>query len=124
MLPALFRRIATQLFDNGLLRLIFENTRNMAVSSLITAAGLEVVRAGPGDLDLVNPTLVGYVVTTIGAILLVLNLMDGLWRLSRVKSHLILQVLLCGAYAFIFWRVVYLVLYFKAGGGMSMNTGG
>ncbi|WP_313341693.1 hypothetical protein [Stenotrophomonas sp.] len=117
MLPDSLRRIATQLFDNGLLRLIFENTRNMAVSSLITAAGLEVVRAGPGDLDLVNPTLVGYVVTTIGAILLVLNLMDGLWRLSRVKSHLILQVLLCGAYAFIFWRVVYLVLYFKAGAG-------
>jgi hypothetical protein len=124
MLPDPLRRIATQLFDNGLLRLIFENTRNMAVSSLITAAGLEVVRAGPGDLDLVNPTLAGYVVTTIGAILLVLNLMDGLWRLSRMKSHLILQVLLCGAYAFIFWRVVYLVLYFKAGGGMSMNTGG
>ena len=46
MLPALLRRIAVQLFDNGVLRLIFENTRNMAVSSLITAAGLEVVRAG------------------------------------------------------------------------------
>ncbi|WP_210132510.1 hypothetical protein [Stenotrophomonas rhizophila] len=124
MLPALLRRIAVQLFDNGVLRLIFENTRNMAVSSLITAAGLEVVRAGPGDLDLVNPTLAGYVVVTIGVSLLLLNLGDGLWRLSRMKSHLLLQILLCGAYAFIFWRVVYLVLYFKAGGGMSMNTGG
>jgi hypothetical protein len=124
MLPALLRRIAIQLFDNGVLRLIFENTRNMAVSTLITAAGLEVVRAGPGDLDLVNPTLAGYVVVFIGVSLLLLNLGDGLWRLSRMKSHLVLQVLLCGAYAFIFWRVVYLVLYFKAGGGMSMNTGG
>jgi len=124
MLPALLRRIAVQLFDNGVLRLIFENTRNMAVSSLITAAGLEVVRAGPGDLDLVNPTLAGYVVVIIGVSLLLLNLGDGLWRLSRMKSHLVLQFLLCGAYAFIFWRVVYLVLYFKAGGGASMNTGG
>lgn len=124
MLPALLRRIAVQLFDNGVLRLIFENTRNMAVSSLITAAGLEVVRAGPGDLDLVHPTLAGYAVVVIGVALLLLNLMDGLWRLSRMKSHLILQVLLCCAYAFIFWRVVHLVLYFKAGGGMSMNVGG
>jgi len=64
------------------------------------------------------------VVVTIGVSLLLLNLGDGLWRLSRMKSHLLLQILLCGAYAFIFWRVVYLVLYFKAGGGMSMNTGG
>jgi hypothetical protein len=124
MLPPFLRRIAIQLFDNGVLRLIFENTRNMAVSTLITAAGLEVVRAGPDDLDLVNPTIIGYAVTAIGACLLLLNLMDGLWRLSRMKSHLILQILVCGAYAFIFWRVVYLVLYFKAGGGMSMNAGG
>lgn len=123
MLPPLLRRIATQLFDNGVLRLIFENTRNMAVSSLITAAGLEVVRAGPGDLDLVPPTLTGYVVAAIGVSLLLLNLCDGLWRLSRMKSHLILQILMCGAYAFIFARVVYLVLYFKAGGGMSMGMG-
>lgn len=123
MLPAFIRRIAIQLFDNGVLRLIFENTRNMAVSTLITAAGLEVVRAGPGDLDLVNPTLVGYAVVAIGGTLLLLNLLDGLWRLSRMKSHLILQVLLCAAYAFIFWRVVVLVLYFKAGGGGLMNVG-
>lgn len=123
MLPASIRRIAVQLFDNGVLRLIFENTRNMAVSTLITAAGMEVVRDGPGDLDLVNPTLVGYVVVAIGGTLLLLNLLDGLWRLSRMKSHLLLQVLLCAAYAFIFWRVVLLVLNFKAGGGGGMNVG-
>jgi len=123
MLPASLRRIAVQLFDNGVLRLIFENTRNMAVSTLITAAGLEVVRDGPGELDVINPTLVGYVVAAIGGALLLLNLLDGLWRLSRMKSHLVLQILLCTAYAFIFWRVVMLVLHFKAsGGGMGVGT--
>lgn len=48
MLPAPLHRLATQLFDNGVLRLIFENTRNMAVSSLITishcAVGLSSFR--------------------------------------------------------------------------------
>ena len=123
MLPASLRRVAIQLFDNGVLRLIFENARNMAVSTLITAAGLEVVRDGPGELDLVNPTMVGYVVAAIGSTLLLLNLFDGLWRLSRMKSHLVLQILLCAAYAFIFWRVVTLVLYFKAGGaGLGIGS--
>ena len=124
MLPAPLHRLATQLSDNGVLRLIFENTRNMAVPTLITAAGLEVVRAGPNDLDLKPPTLAGYVVVIIGVSLLLLNLFDGLWRLSRMKSHLLLQVLMCAAYAFIFFRVVHLVLYFKAGGGMNMGMGG
>ncbi len=123
MLPASIRRIATQLFDHGVLRLIFENARNMAVSSLITAAGLEVVRSGRGDLDLVVPNAVGYVVTAIGACLLLLNLLDGVWRLSRLKSHLLLQLLLCCAYVFVFWRVAQLVLAFKAGGA-SFSAGG
>lgn len=123
MLPAPIRRIATLLFDDGVLRLIFENTRNMAVSSLIAAAGLEVVRTGPGNLNLANPTLVGYVVTAIGGCLLLLNLADGIWRLSRLKWHLLLQVALCCGYAFIFWRVVQLVLSFKGAGGGGLSMG-
>lgn len=123
MLPASIRRIATRLFDHGVLRLVFENARNMAVSSLITAAGLEVVRTGRGDLDLIVPNVAGYVVTAIGACLLLLNLLDGVWQLSRLKSHLLLQLLLCCAYAFVFWRVAQLVLEFKAGGA-TFGAGG
>lgn len=123
MLPAPLRRIATLLFDDGVLRLIFENTRNLAVSSLVTAAGLEVVRTGPGTLDLAHPTAVGYVVTAIGACLLLLNLLDGIWRMSRLKWHLVLQIALCCTYAFISWRVAQLVLSFKVSGGFGMTVG-
>lgn len=122
MLPIRLHRLAVLLFDSGVLRLIFENARNLAVSTLITAAGLEVVRTRRGDLDLVNSNLVGYTVATIGATLLLLNLLDGIWRLSRIKAHVVLQVLLCVAYSFIFWRVATLVLTFKGNGGFSVGS--
>lgn len=122
MLPTRLHRVALSLFDGGVLRLIFENVRNMAVSTLITAAGLEVVRTKRGDLDLANSTLVGYVVAGIGVSLLLLNLFDGIWRLSRVKGHVILQIALCVVYAFISFRVAQLVLTFKSNGGFGIGN--
>ncbi len=118
MLPATVRRFAILLFERGVLQQVFENARNLAVASLITAAGLEVVRSSPGELDLANPTIVGYFVTAIGAGLLLLNLSDGLWRLGKLKSHLTLQLLLCAAYVFITLRVAQLVLSLKATSGL------
>ncbi|MGE8258004.1 MAG: hypothetical protein ACN6RJ_01175 [Stenotrophomonas sp.] len=118
MLPATVRRLAILLFERGVLQQVFENARNLAVASLITAAGLEVVRSSPGELDLANPSIVGYFVTAIGAGLLLLNLSDGLWRLGKLKSHLTLQLLLCAAYVFITLRVAQLVLSLKATSGL------
>jgi len=124
MLPATVRRFAIQLFDRGVLQQIFENARNLAVSSLITAAGLEVVRSSVGPIELAYPTIVGYFVTAIGAGLLLLNLCDGLWRLGKLKSHLVLQLLLCAAYVFITLRVAQLVLSLKTTGGLPAGVCG
>lgn len=123
MFPSAIRRIAVVLFDGGVLRLIFEHARNVAISSLITAAGLEVIRSGDTYFRFVHPTLAGYFVAAIGASLLLLNLLDGLWKLSRLKSSLLLQCALCLAYAFVSWRVAQLVLSFKIGAGFGMGIG-
>ncbi|HEY0335383.1 MAG TPA: hypothetical protein VGC74_17050 [Stenotrophomonas sp.] len=123
MLPSPIRRIAVLLFDDGLLRLIFEHVRNVAVSSLITAAGLEVARVSPSESEFTHPGFAGYSVAAIGMSLLVLNLLDGLWKLSRLKSHVLLQCVLCVSYALISWRVAQLVLSFKLGVSFGFTTG-
>lgn len=124
MLPAALRRLAVLLFEGGLLRLVFEHARNMAISALITAAGLEVTRVGPPMRGFVHPTFAGYVVATLGLILLLLNLLDGLWKLSRLKWHLLLQWTLCALYVLVAWRVAQLVLNFQVGQRVSFNVGG
>jgi len=103
------------LFDRGLLRAIFEHARNVAISSVITAAGLQAMHPGSEDL-FVAPSLAGYVVAVIGLVLLLLNFVDGLWRLARFRSHLFWQISLTLAYFVLAWRVAQLVLLFKTGG--------
>jgi len=123
MLPRPVRRVAGVLFDEGLLRLVFEHARNVAVSSLITAAGLEVARVSPQDSQFIHPGLAGYSVAALGVALLLLNLLDGLWKLSRLRWHLVLQCALCLTYVLVSWRVAQLVLAFKLGAGLGFATG-
>ena len=104
------------LFDRGLLRAVFEHARNVAIASVITAAGLQAMH--PGSEDLFSaPTLAGYVVAAIGLLLLLLNFIDGLWRLARFRSHLFWQIALTLGYFVLAWRVAQLVLLFKTGMG-------
>lgn len=109
------------LFDRGLLRAIFEHARNVAISSVITAAGLQGVQP-PDEALFAAPMLAGYLVAAIGLVLLLLNFIDGLWRLARFRSHLFWQIALTFGYLVLAWRVAQLVLLFKTGaaGGGSM----
>ncbi len=107
---------AVKLFDEGVLRLVFEHARNVAIASVITAAGLQFVRHGATAV-FTPPGFAGYVAAAIGITLLVLNFIDGLWRLARLRSHLAWQIALTAAYVFLAWRLAQLVLLFKTSGG-------
>ncbi|HEY9255334.1 MAG TPA: hypothetical protein VIP30_12445 [Stenotrophomonas sp.] len=109
------------LFDRGLLRAIFEHTRNVAISSVITAAGLQVVNPAE-QAWFTAPTLAGYLVAAIGLMLLLLNFIDGLWRLARFRSHWFWQIALTLAYAVLAWRVAQLVLLLKTGAAGAGST--
>jgi len=106
-------------FDRGVLRAVFEHARNVAISSVITAAGLQGVKHGTASI-FASMTLVGYAVMAIGLCLLLLNFLDGLWRLARFRSHLLWQVALVLAYVVLAWRVAQLVLLFKTGAGAGV----
>lgn len=100
------------LFDNGGLEEIFRHVRNLVVATLVIAAGMHAIENSRSlDINgLPNTAVAGYIVSTIGIVLFLLNLMDGLHRLSKVRRHLALQVLLLAIYVFITLRVTQLVL--------------
>ncbi len=86
---------------------IFRHVRNLVVATLVIAAGMHAIENGRSlDINgLPNTAVAGYIVSTIGIVLFLLNLMDGLHRLSKVRRHLALQVLLLAIYVFITLRV-------------------
>lgn len=103
------------LFDDGVLDKVFAHARNLAVASFILGVGMYAVQAGD-SLEIASMLSVqwsGYVVATVGVTLLVLNLIDGLYRLSTLKRHLLLQILLMALYVFVSVRMTQLFIAFR-----------
>ncbi|WP_457582056.1 hypothetical protein [Ensifer canadensis] len=100
------------LFDNGGLEEIFRHVRNLVVATVVIAAGMHAIENGRSleIKGLTNSAVAGYIVAVIGITLFLLNLADGLHRLSKVRRHLALQILLLAIYVFITFRVTQLVL--------------
>ncbi|KQU98356.1 MULTISPECIES: hypothetical protein [Ensifer] len=100
------------LFDNGGLEEIFRHVRNLVMATLVIAAGMHAIENGRSleIKGLPNIAVAGYIVSVIGTVLFLLNLADGLHRLSKVRRHLALQILLLAIYVFITLRVTQLVL--------------
>lgn len=100
------------LFDNGGLEEVFRHVRNLVMATLVIAAGMHAVENGRSlhIKGLPNTAMAGYIVSAIGIGLFLLNLFDGLYRLSKVRRHLVLQILLLAIYAFVTLRITQLVL--------------
>jgi hypothetical protein len=102
-------------FDRGGLKAVFEHARNLVVATIIVAAGFETVKRFdtihvPG---LSNPLLAGYVVAAAGCLLILLNFVDGLRQLHRLRWHVALQTLLVLAYLLFSLRLVQLIIAFR-----------
>jgi hypothetical protein len=60
-----------------------------------------------------NVHLAGYVVAFLGALLLALNLLDGLRRLAKRRHHVLLRFLAIWVYVALSLRLVQVVIYFR-----------
>lgn len=107
---------ASTLFDRGGLAAMFEHVRNVIVASFIVVAGLEAERRSDSlhVLRLFAPVLTGYVVAAIGFALLVLNFVDGLRKLQRLRWHFVFQCVLVVAYGFFSLRAAQLIILFRS----------
>ncbi|HEY5804208.1 MAG TPA: hypothetical protein VIT90_10995 [Lysobacter sp.] len=101
------------LYEAGVARLIFEHARNLVVSTLMLAVGLEALESDPVELSVPYLVSSGYLVTAFGVTLLLINLGQGLHQLAKARMNYLYQGLLVVAYVVLFWRVTHLVLLFR-----------
>jgi len=106
------RNVAHELFDEDGVSAVFQHARNVLSGTIIVAAGLYAAHH-VGTSALPGLHVAGYVVATIGAVLLLLNLCDGLRRLSRRRHHMALRVATIVLYIALSVRLTQVIVYFR-----------
>jgi len=108
--------LKTKLLDEGGIEEIFSHLRNLLIATVIIAAGSYVMRQPGVELfGVLNPGIAGVGVGTIGILLVVLNLIDGLYKLTRLGSPLALRIALVALYLFVSLRLIHFVVLLRAG---------
>ena len=104
-----------EMIEKGTVNFIFQHIRNIMYCALIIAAG-SYVHANPASF-LLKTSLVnfsGWFIIGLGILLMVLNLADGIYRLSKYKNHILLDIVLTLIYILITIRLVVIVAEFRA----------
>lgn len=113
----IWRSLKTKLLDEGGVEEIFSHLRNLLIATVVIAAGSYAIRQ-PSDVELFGvlyPEIAGLGVGAVGVILVALNLLDGLYKLTRLGSPLALRIGLVGLYLFISMRLIQFLVLLRAG---------
>jgi hypothetical protein len=103
------------LLDQDLNTKVFDNVKNLLVCALLFAAGSNALNGNQQIfLGLWGSQLTGLGLITVSAVLMVMNISDGLHRLAKLRYHILLQVFFCLLYLIIAVRVVEMVWGFRA----------
>lgn len=102
--------------DEGLTKTIFDHVRNFLMCAFLLALGTTEFRDHPSQL--VAPAgghYAGIAVILISCFLFVLNLYDGIRKLSRFKWHRLLTSALIATYVIVALRLVEIAWHFRSG---------
>jgi hypothetical protein len=103
------------LLDNDLNTKIFDNIKNLLVCAFLFAAGTNALRgAHPLFLGALAEGAAGWGLIGLSALLMLMNISDGLRRLARLRYHVIFQIILCVLYIVVAERVVEIAWSFRA----------
>lgn len=103
------------LLDNDLNTKIFDNIKNLLVCALLFAAGSNALHSHHElFLGLFGSSLTGWGLIAVSGGLMLLNISDGLRKLSKLRYHTLLQALLCLLYLVLAVRLVEIVWSFRA----------
>lgn len=96
---------------------VFSHVERIIIGTLIVSAGTHISTNEPAIMlfGYLRHSLVGRGVELFGVILLVLNFLDGLYRLSKSQWHVVLQVIMTVCYVALSVRLVQLILAFRGG---------
>jgi choline-glycine betaine transporter len=110
----LWRKYLT-LLDTDFTTQVFDNIKNLLVCALLLAAGTNALHSGHHlYMGLLASDFAGWVLIGVSAVLMLLNVSDGLRRLSRLRYHTAFQVVLFLVYLVLAIRVVEIVWDFRA----------
>jgi hypothetical protein len=96
---------------------IFSHVEKMIIGTLIISAGAHVSSTEPAIVlfGYLRHGLVGRGVMLFGVILLLLNFLDGLYKLARLNWHIAYQIVMTVLYVALSVRLVQLILAFRGG---------
>lgn len=101
--------------DKDLSTKVFDNFKNMVLCALLLAAGTDALRSGTHIfMSPLASGSTGWGLITISVVLMLLNMSDGIRRLSRLRYHTILQILIVVIYVLVSERVVEMVWNYRA----------
>ena len=94
---------------------IFSHVEKVIIGTLIVSAGAHVSSADPAIelFGYLRHSLVGRGIELFGVILLVLNFVDGLYKLSRLDWHVAYQIVMSFVYVALSARLIQLILAFR-----------
>jgi hypothetical protein len=103
------------LLDQDLNTRIFDNFKNLVLCALLFAAGTNALHIGHRYfLSLTATNFAGWGLIAVSALLMMLNVSDGIRRLGKLRYHLFFQTLIVLVYLLISERVVEIVWNFRA----------
>jgi hypothetical protein len=94
---------------------IFSHVEKMIIGTLIVSAGAHVSSTEPAIVlfGYLRHGLVGRGVELFGVMLLLLNFLDGLYKLSKVSWHVAYQIVMSFCYIALSVRLIQLILAFR-----------
>jgi hypothetical protein len=94
---------------------IFSHVEKMIIGTLIVSAGAHVSSTEPAIVlfGYLRHGLVGRGVMLFGVVLLVLNFLDGLYKLARLNWHAAYQIVMTFCYIALSVRLIQLILAFR-----------
>ena len=111
-----------QMLVNDWVRPLFDHLRNLIVCVAILAAGVYAAELPP-DTSWLTPLAeyAGWFVIGMGTLLTLLNLADGYYRLSKLKHHLFLHILIVCLYLVSTFLLVRLLLFRASNAAITPN---
>jgi hypothetical protein len=97
-------------------RQMFDHVGKMIVGTLIISAGAHVSSNEPAIVlfGYLRHSLIGRGVMLFGVMLLVLNFLDGLYKLAKLEWHVAYQLAMSLCYVALSVRLIQLILAFRA----------
>jgi hypothetical protein len=111
------RSAKATLFDEGGVKDLFDHVRNLLMATLIIAAGVSVIRRSVTTdmFGVLYDEFAGYIVLLIGALLAVINAINGLLQLNKQRWLTGLRVFVTVLYIVGTVRLIQFVVVLRTG---------